>query len=91
MVGSDEVSLNQYVKTIRYLNLQTATIAQKSSEVTTLLAQREDRLEEELRGLQRALLAMQVTIFHYLGSIKRIIKYDIDISTMVCLIIYIKT
>lgn len=40
--------------------MQTAAFAQKTSEVATILAQREDRLEEELKGLQRALLAMQV-------------------------------
>ncbi|KAG0553475.1 hypothetical protein KC19_12G014300 [Ceratodon purpureus] len=46
-------------RTLRDPMLETAAYAQKTSEVTTILAQREDRLEEELRGLQRALLAMQ--------------------------------
>lgn len=46
-------------RTLRDPMQETAVYAQKTSEVATILAQREDRLEEELRGLQRALLAMQ--------------------------------
>lgn len=46
-------------RTLRDPMQETAAISEKTSQVTIALAQREDRLEQELRELQHALLAMQ--------------------------------